>query len=69
MHPYITLAIAEQRVADMRSQAAAGRLAKAIKARAAGSRAQRIPAADRAPDVLLERDDCNSARPLASSRR
>ena len=35
MHPYITLAIAEQRVADMRSHAAARRLAKAIKADAA----------------------------------
>lgn len=69
MHPYITLAIAEQRIAEMRCQAATRRLAKAIKASAARSTAQRLPAPARAPEVLGERDDRNSARPLASSRR
>ena len=69
MHPYITLAIAEQRIADMRSWAAARGLAKAIKAGPGRSRTQRLPAADRVPDVSRARDDGNSARPLASSRR
>jgi len=69
MHPYITLAIAEQRVADMRSHAATRRLAKAIKANAARSRVQRLPADDRATEVPVVHDDRNPARPLASSRR
>lgn len=70
MHPYITLAIAEQRSADMRSRAAAWRLAKAIKAGAARSRReQRLLAADRASEVPRMREDISSTRPLASSRR
>lgn len=39
MHPYITAAIAEQRIADMRSAAAARRRVKA--AQAAGTRQRR----------------------------
>jgi hypothetical protein len=69
MHPYITLAIAEQRNADMRSWAATWRLAKAIRAGADRSRAQEVPAADCVPGAPGQRDGFDSARPLASSRR
>jgi hypothetical protein len=69
MHPYISLAIAEQRAADMRADAAARRLARAIKAGAAKSRTRKLRARGSGPEVPRQRDDSAPARPLASSRR
>jgi hypothetical protein len=69
MNPYITLAIAEQRNADMRCRAAAHRLAKAIRAGADRSDAQLFPAAECLPEVSRHRDDLTAGRPLAGSRR
>jgi hypothetical protein len=69
MNPYITLAIAEQRSADMRSRAAARALAKTIKAERVRSRVPRLRAADCISEMPRESDSSTAARPLAHSGR
>jgi hypothetical protein len=69
MNPYIALAVAEQRNAEMRSQAAARRLARAIKAKKSRSRAQVPRVADCISEMPMASDDSTAARPLVSSRR
>ncbi len=69
MNPYITLAIAEQRSADMRSRAAVRALAKTIKAEQVRSRVPRLRAADRISEMPRECDSSDAARPLAHSGR
>ena len=69
MNPYITLAIAEQRSAEMRSRAAARALAKTIKAEQVRSRVPRLRAAEGISEMPAESDSSTAARPLAHSGR
>jgi hypothetical protein len=69
MNPYIALALAEQRNAEMRSRAAARRLAKAIKAEKGRSRTQLPLVVDCISEMPRQSDNPAAARPLASSRR
>jgi hypothetical protein len=69
MNPYITLAIAEQRNADMRARAAARTLTKAVKVEQRRSRVQRLRAADCPSEMPRESDSSAAARPMAHSGR
>ena len=69
MNPYISLAIAEQRSAEMRSRAAVRALAKTAKAEKARSRVARLTAADCTSEMPKESDSSAPARPLAHSGR
>jgi hypothetical protein len=66
VHPYINRLIADERVADMRADAAAHRLARAIRARRRRT-AQRQVAREEAPAewLPLPQDERWSARPIA----
>jgi len=69
MHPYLTLAIAEERMADMRRQAAAARLARGDgSARRRGGAARSQATETAAPSGRAGKRAPRSAQPVPSQR-
>jgi len=69
MHPYLTLAIAEERMADMRRQAAAARLARGDgSARRRGGAARSQATETAAPSGRAGKPAPRSAQPVPSQR-